>query len=52
MKETWSKPDILEEFRGKTVGHFTDSKAVVFILSGGFRNPRLQALSMSVFLTL
>ena len=30
----------------------TDSKAVVFILSGGSRNSRLQALSMSVFLTL
>ena len=52
VKETWSKTDILEEFRGKTVGHMTDSKATVFILSGGSRNPRLQALSMSVFLTL
>ena len=34
------------------MGHFTDSKAVVFILSGGSRNSRLQALSVSVFLTL
>ena len=34
------------------MGHFTDSKAVVFILSGGSRNPRLQDLFVSVFLTL
>ena len=52
VEETWTKPDILEEFRGKTIGHYTDSKAVVYILSGGSRNPRLQALSLSVFLNL
>ena len=52
IKDTWSRIDVLEEFRGKTVGHMTDSKAAVYILSGGSRNPRLQALSLSVFLTL
>ena len=52
IKDTWSRIDVLEEFRGKTVGHMTDSKYAVYILSVGSRNPRLQDLSLSVFLTL
>ena len=32
VKETWTRIDVLEEFRGKTVGHFTDNKAVVYIM--------------------
>ena len=42
----------MEEFQGQTVGHYTDSKSVAFILSGGFRNTRLQKLSIDLFLKL
>ena len=52
VHETWTNDEILTEFSGKTVGHYTDNKAVTFILSGGSRNPRLQKLSLEIFLAL
>ena len=52
VHETWTNEDILAEFSGKTVGHYTDNKAVTYILSGGSRNFRLQKLSLEIFLTL
>jgi hypothetical protein len=42
----------LEEFAGQTVGHYTDNRAVVFIFSGGSSNPKLQSLSLAIFLSL
>ena len=44
--ETWINEDFLVKFTGNTVGHYTDTKAVTFILSGGSRNPGLQKLSL------
>ena len=41
MHEVWTNEDNLIEFAGQTVGHYTDNKAVVFILSGGSRQPKL-----------
>ena len=52
MHETWTNTDILQEFSNNTVGHYTDNKAVTFILSGGSRNPGLQKLSLEIFLSL
>ena len=52
VHETWTNEDILVEFANNTVGHYTDNKAVTFILSGGSRNPRLQKLALEVFLAL
>ena len=52
VHETWTKEDILIEFENRTVGHYTDNKAVTYILSGGSRNPRLQKLALEVFLAL
>jgi hypothetical protein len=42
----------LEEFAGQTVGHYTDNRAVVFIFGGGSSNPKLQSLSLAIFLSL
>ena len=36
----------------QTVGHYTDNKAVVFILGSGSRQPKLQFMAMDVFLSL
>ena len=52
VHETWTNMDILKEFSNNTVGHYTDNKAVTFILSGGSRNPGLQKLSLEIFLSL
>ena len=48
----WTDPANLEEFRGKTVGHYTDSKSTVAILGGGSRNQKLQSLAIDIFLSL
>lgn len=48
----WTDPVILEEFRGKTVGHYTDSKSTVAILGGGSRNTKLQKLVVEIVLSL
>ena len=48
----WTDVTILEEFRGCTVGHYTDSKATVAILGGGSRNTKLQKLAIEIFLSL
>jgi hypothetical protein len=50
--ETWTNEDFLVKFTGNTVGHYKDTKAVTFILSGGSRNPGLQKLSLEIFLVL
>ena len=52
VHETWTREDVLVEYSGKTVGHYTDNKAVTFILSGGSRNSRLQKLALEIFLAL
>jgi hypothetical protein len=52
VHETWTNKDILAEFTGNTVGHYTDNKAVTFILSGGSRNPGFQKFSSEIFLVL
>ena len=36
VHETWTNPNILIEYANKTVGHYTDNKAVSFILAGFF----------------
>ena len=52
VHETWTNPNILIEYANKTVGHYTDNKAVSFILAGGSRQPKLQKLALEVFLAL
>ena len=52
MHEVWTNEDTLAEFAGQTVGHYTDNKAVCYIIVGGYRQPKLQSLVMSIFLAL
>ena len=48
----WTDKTLLEEYRGKTISHYSDSKACVAILGGGSRNTKLQKLAMEIFLSL
>jgi hypothetical protein len=50
--ETWTNKDFLVKFTSDTVGHYKDTKAVTFILSGGSRNSGLQKFSLEIFLVL
>ena len=50
VHETWTKEDVLVEFAGQTVGHYTDNVAVVYILGSGSTQPKLQALALDVFM--
>jgi hypothetical protein len=52
VHETWTNPDILNEYAGKTIGHYGDNKAICFILAGGSRQPNLQTLALDIFLSL
>ena len=52
VHEVWTDEETLTEFAGQTVGHYTDNKAVCFIMGGGSRQPKLQKLAMSIFLAL
>ena len=52
IHETWTREDVLIEFSGQTVGHYTDNKGCVFILGGGSRQLKLQALALAIFLSL
>ena len=40
------------EFAGKTVGHYTDNVATVYIMGSGSRQPKLQALDLDIFMSL
>ena len=42
----------MSEYANLTVGHYSDNKAVSFILAGGSRQPKLQKLALDVFLAL
>ena len=52
VHETWTNPDILNEFAGKTIGHYGDNKAICYILAGGSRQPKLQKLVLDIFMSL
>ena len=52
VHETWTNPDILNEYANRTIGHYGDNKAVCFILAGGSRQPKLQKLALDIFLAL
>ena len=52
VHETWTNPDILNEYTGKTIGHYGDSKAICLNLAGGSRQPKLQKLALDIFLSL
>ena len=42
VHETWTNIEILVEFEGQTVGHYTDNKAVVFILGSFSRHTKIE----------
>ena len=44
VHETWTNVEVLVEFEGKTVGHNTYNKAVVFILGSGSKQPKFLSL--------
>ena len=48
----WTDVTVLEKFRNKRVSHFTDSKAMVYILTGGSRNVLLQPMVVEATLAL
>ena len=50
--DIWTNKSMLERFSGKRVTHFTDSKAMVFIINGGSRNMKLQPLVVQTILAL
>ena len=52
VHEVWTDESTLAEFAGQTVGHYTDNNAVCNIMIGGPRQPKLQKLAMSIFLSL
>ena len=49
---TWTKPEVLERFKGRKVAHYTDSQAMVAIISRGSRNPKLHPMVVEALLTL
>jgi hypothetical protein len=49
VHEVWTDESTLVEFAGQTVGHYTDNKAVCYIMLGGSRQ---QKLTMYIFLSL
>ena len=52
VHETCTNEVVLVEFEGHAVGHYTDNKALMYILGGGSKQPKLQALAMEVFMSL
>jgi hypothetical protein len=52
VHETWTNIDIFTFYTGQSVTHYTDNKAVVCILGGGSRQPKLQVLALEIFLKL
>ena len=52
VHETWTKEDVLVEFAGQTVVHYTANVATVYIIGSGSRQPKLQALALDVFMSL
>ena len=49
VHETWTNPDILNEFAGKTIGHYGDNKAICYILAGGLDNPSFKSSPLLSF---
>ena len=49
--ETWTNEEVLKSFQYKRVAHYTDSKAMMFIIAQGSRNRKLQPLIMEAKLS-
>ena len=52
FNETWTNIAVLEQFRGRKVTHFTDSKAMCAIIEKGSRNRILQPMILRAVLAL
>ena len=50
--DTWTRSDVLEQYRGSVVCHYTDSQAMASIVTKGTRNMRLHPMVVDVFLAL
>ena len=50
--ETWTKSEVLEQYRDSVVCHYTDSQAMASIVTKGSRNVRLHPMVVDVSLAL
>lgn len=52
VRDTWTNPEVLRQFQGCRVAHYTDSQAMASILTKGSRNTRLHPMVLEVALAL
>ena len=50
--DVWTNTQVCERFRNMSVHHYTDSKAMMYIIGGGSKQPRLQRLLRDAILNL
>lgn len=50
--DTWTNEEVLKQFAGTRVAHYTDSQAMAIIVRKGSRNPKLQPMVMRAVLAL
>jgi hypothetical protein len=50
--DTWTRSDVLEQYRDSVVCHYTDSQAMASIVTKGTRNVRLHSMVVDVSLAL
>ena len=50
--DTWTRSDVLEQYRDSVVRHYTDSQAMASIVTKGTRNVRLHPMVVDVSLAL
>ena len=50
--DTWTNEEVLRQFAGTSVAHYTDSQAMATIIRKGSRNPKLQPMVMRAVLSL
>ena len=52
LHETWTKREVLEQYRDSVVCHYTDSQAMASIVTKGSRNEKLHPMVVDVSLAL
>ena len=52
VRDTWTNPEVLRQFQGCRVAHYTDSQAMAAIITKGSRNAKLHPMVVEVALAL
>ena len=52
VRDTWTNTEVLRQFKGCRVSHYTDSQAMASVLTKGSRNTKLHPMVMEVALAL